>query len=449
MDIGKPETMAATAWLEVNPVANQMTVELDYPPTARPGEKIKVGITLKDPSGKPLSGEVTLWLVDQAVLALGKEQRLDPVPDFIRQVRSFLTARDTRNLAFGNIPFAENPGGGAGVEEGLLDKVTVRKNFKTVPYYNPLITVASDGKATVEVQLSDDLTNFKLRAKAASGQRRFGYAVGHLAVRLPLIVQPALPRFVRPGDRFTAAAIGRVVEGNGGAGAAEYQVQGAKLTGPSRQDVNWAKNTPVKIEFPVEVTPPAYTAEGKPSVQEVAFKVGVLRSSDGARDAFEVKIPLREDRTRVSKRSFSELKPNDPLTIPEVIEKARPGTLKRSVLISDQPDLIKMAAGLDFFMHYPYGCTEQQISRARSYIGLRKFRSLLKQGGSEKEINRVVNEALKQIPTVIDRNDLVAYWPGSQGYVSLTAWTVQFMTEAKEAGFAIDEKLYEKLMNSP
>lgn len=448
MDVGKPETMAATAWLEVNPVANQMTVELDYPPTARPGQKIKVGISLKDPSGKPLSGEVTLWLVDQAVLALGKEQRLDPVPDFIRQVRSYLTARDTRNLAFGNIPFAENPGGGAGVEEGLLDKVTVRKNFKTVPYYNPLITVGPDGKATVEVQLSDDLTNFKLRAKAASGQRRFGYAVGHLAVRLPLIVQPALPRFVRPGDKFTAAAIGRVVEGNGGAGAAEYQVHGAKQTGPSRQDVNWTKNTPARIEFPVEVTPPAYTAEGKPAIQEVAFKVGVLRSSDGARDAFEVKIPLREDRVRVSKRSFSELKPGEPLTIPAVSEKARPGTLKRSVLISDQPGLIKMAAGLDFFMHYPYGCTEQQISRARAYIGLRKFRSLLKQGGSEKEITRAVNEALKQIPTAIDRNDLVAYWPGSQGYVSLTAWTVQFMSEAKEAGFTIDEKLLEKLLNS-
>lgn len=448
MDVGKPETMAATAWLEVNPVANQMKVELDFPPTARPGEKIKVGISLKDPYGKPVPGEVALWLVDQAVLSLGKEQRLDPVPDFIRQVRSYLTVRDTRNLAFGNIPFAENPGGGAGLEDGGLDKVTVRKNFKTVPYYNPLIIVGADGRATVEVQLSDDLTNFKLRAKAASGQRRFGFAVGHLAVRLPLIVQPALPRFLRPGDRFTAAAIGRVVEGNGGPGTAEYQVQGARQTGPAKQDVNWTKNSPVKIEFPVEVTPPAYTAEGKPSVQEVAFKVGVLRSSDGAKDAFEVKIPLREDRTRVSKRSFSELKPGEPLTIPAVNEKVRPGTLRRSVLVSDQPGLIKMAAGLDFFMHYPYGCTEQQISRARAYIGLRKFRSLLKQGGSEKEISRAVNDALKQIPTVIDRSDLVAFWPGSQGYVSLTAWTVQFMSEAKEAGFRIDEKLFEKLLNS-
>ena len=37
-----------------------------------PGRTVDVTITLKDPSGRPLAGEVTLWLVDQAVLALGK-----------------------------------------------------------------------------------------------------------------------------------------------------------------------------------------------------------------------------------------------------------------------------------------------------------------------------------------------------------------------------------------
>jgi len=448
MDLGKPETMAATAWLEVNPLAHQMKVELEYPPVARPGEKIKVAVTLKDPAGKPLSGEVTLWLVDQAVLSLGKEQRLDPVPDFIRQARSFIKAHDTRNLAFGSLPFAENPGGDEGKEGSLLDKVTVRKNFKTVPYYNPLITVGSDGKATVEITLSDDLTNFKLRAKAASGPERFGFAVGHLAVRLPLIVQPALPRFVRPGDIFKAAAISRIVEGKDGPGLAEYKVQGAKVTGPLKQELQWAGSKPLRVEFPVEVTAPAYTAEGKPSVKEVSFTVAVRRNSDNAKDAFEVKLPLREDRSRVSKRMLVELKPSEPFIIPAVDEKARPGTLRRSMLLSDQPGLIKMAAGLDFFMHYPYGCTEQQLSRARVYMALKKFRTLLKQGGSDKDMNRAVSETLNLIPTVIDGNGQVAFWPGSRGYVSLTAWTVQFLVEAKEAGFTIDEKLLGQLSNS-
>ena len=229
---------------------------------------------------------------------------------------------------------------------------------------------------------------------------------------------------------------------------AEYKVQGAKLGGPAKQDVQWAGSRPLRIEFPVEVASPAYTAEGKPSIQQVTFTVAVRRNADNAKDAFEVKLPIREDRGRVSKRAIAELKPSEPFVIEALKEQARPGTLTRSVLVSDQPGLIKMAAGLDFFMNYPYGCTEQQMSRARVYMALRKFRTLLKQEGSDKEMKRAVTEVLTLIPTVVDGSGLVSFWPGSRGYVSLTAWTVQFLVEAKEAGFTVDEKLLGQLTNS-
>jgi alpha-2-macroglobulin len=449
-DLGKPATMAATAWLEVNPVAHQMGIDLEYPETARPGQQIKMGITLKDPSGKPLSGEVTLWLVDQAVLALGKEQRLDPVPDFIRPVQSHLAVHDTRNLAFGMLPFAELPGGDAAWEkgEGLLDRTTIRKNFKTVPYYNPAIQVGPDGKTTVTIQLSDDLTNFKIRAKAASGPERFGFATGTIAVRLPVIVQPSLPRFVRPGDKFSAVAIGRIVEGKGGPGAAEINAQGVQLAGASRQTLNWIEGKPEKIAFPVEVlTPPAVEA-GKAAAQEVTFRMAVERSSDQARDAFEVKLPIRADRDKVVERFIKDLVPGKPMPIPAIAEKARPGSVRRSMLISDQAGLVRMAAGMEFLLEYPYGCTEQQISRARAYIAMKKFRTLLHQPTSDPEVERVVRDTQQWISGALDRNGLVSYWPGSDGFVSLTAWVVQFLVEARNAGLAVDAKLLNRLLQT-
>ncbi|MCP4898220.1 MAG: alpha-2-macroglobulin, partial [bacterium] len=79
VDLGKPATLAATSWITVRPRANQLDVELEYLDRALPGQEVDVTIHLKDPDGHALSGEVTLWLVDQAVLALGKEQRLDPL----------------------------------------------------------------------------------------------------------------------------------------------------------------------------------------------------------------------------------------------------------------------------------------------------------------------------------------------------------------------------------
>ncbi|MDP9122748.1 MAG: MG2 domain-containing protein, partial [Acidobacteriota bacterium] len=186
VDLGKPATLAATTWLKVEPVANRVEAKLTYPEKARPGQKIEVKIELSDPQGgRPLPGEVTLWLVDQAVLALGKEQVLDPLPDFITAVSSHLAARDTRNLAFGFLPYAENPGGDAGsgpAAGDLLGRATVRRNFKPVPYFKPDIEVGPDGSAQVTVALPDDLTNFKLRAKVASGPDRFGFATGQIAV---------------------------------------------------------------------------------------------------------------------------------------------------------------------------------------------------------------------------------------------------------------------------
>lgn len=446
-DLGKPATLAATTWLDVEPVDNRVDVKLTHAETARPGDKIQIQIDLRDPQGKPRPGEVTLWLVDQAVLSLGKEQRLDPLPDFITRVLSHLIVRDTRNLVFGFLPFAENPGGdgGAGEPGSLLDRATVRRNFKPVPYYNPAIQVGPDGTTRVTVELPDDLTVFKIRAKAASGPDRFGFGVSQIAVRLPVIIQPSLPRFVRPGDRFLAAGIGRIVEGEGGPGAAEVRAEGAKIEGSAKQSFTWNAAEPQRVEVPVTVPTPPYKEDGTLAYDKVTFRFGVQRTADNATDAFEVSLPVRDDRRAVSIRLMKDLAAGASLPLPALPEPARPGSIRRSILVSDQPALVRMAAGLDFLNEYPYGCTEQRLSRARAEIALRKFRDLLRQEGNDERIRRAVEDTLQWIPSTIDDKGLVAYWPGSTGYVSLTAWTVQFLVEAKTAGFPVDGALLDRL----
>jgi uncharacterized protein YfaS (alpha-2-macroglobulin family) len=464
-DLGKPATVAATTWLRVLPLDNRVEVKLSYPEKARPGQKIDVGIALADPQGRPLAGEVTLWLVDQAVLALGREQRLDPLPDFITAVTSRLTIGDSRNLAFGFLPFAENPGGEVGEKQAgsLLDRVTVRRNFKPVPYFNPAIVVGPAGVARVTVELPDDLTNFKLRAKVASGPERFGFGTGEIAVRLPVLVQPALPRFVRPGDRFKAVAIGRIVEGEGGAGTAEMRATGVTLAGPARQELQWSAKDPARLEFPVSVPTPGTRPDGKPALADVTFRFAVERAADHATDGAEVKLPVRDDRRRISIRLLKELAVNGAggaggaggtgnasgagatLELPALPEPARPGSVRRSVLISDQPALVRMAAGLDFLLAYPYGCTEQRLSRARAELALTRLRDLLRESGDDERLRRDVADTLEWLGRAVGPEGLVAYWPGGTGYVSLTAWSLDFLVEAKAAGYAVDEKLWNTL----
>ena len=60
----------------------------------------------------------------------------------------------------------------------------------------------------------------------------------------------------------------------------------------------------------------------------------------------------------------------------------------------------------------------------------------------------MVNEALQWSAKAVDANGLAAYWPGANGYVSLTAWVVEFMVAARDAGFAIDESLLANLVGT-
>lgn len=451
VDLGKPATVAATSWITVAPVEHQVNVALVHPERARPGDTVEVKISLADRAGKPAAGEVTLWLVDQAVLALGKEQRLDPIPDFITPVTSRVGVQDTRNWTMGLLPLSDEPGGDGNAEEAgqdLLDKVTVRRDFQSVPYFNPKIMVGATGVVTVKVKLPDNLTNFKLRAKAASGADKFGVGTGQISVRLPLIVQPALPRFVRPGDSFTATAIGRIVEGEGGAASAEMRAVGVSVKGDAKRALNLKLNEAQRIEYQVSVPTPPVSAQGEVGYEKVGFTVAVERTSDKARDAFEVKIPLRPDRYKLTQRQLIEIKPGASAELAEVAEAVRAGSLRRSLVASDQPALVRMAAGLSFLMSYPHGCTEQRVSKARAFLASKEFNARLYRDGQDKELKRVVNEVLVWLPGVVDRNGLVAYWPGSTGYVSMTAWVTEFLVEARNAGFAIDPAMLERLIGT-
>ncbi|HEX4505804.1 MAG TPA: alpha-2-macroglobulin family protein, partial [Alphaproteobacteria bacterium] len=258
IDLRRPETLAATAWVGVKPVKNIVTVKVENQDMAQPGDTVELTVRLSDDTGKPLAGEVTLWMIDQAVLALAKEAPLDPLPAFIRDRGSKVAFSDTRNSVFGSLPLDEDPGGDVGAgDQALLNKVTIRKNFQPVPYYNPSLMVNASGVAKVQVKLPDNLTNFKIRAKAVSGPDRFGFATGNISVRLPVIVEPNLPRFVRPGDQFTLSAIGRVVEGAGGPGQAQAKADGLDVTGPLTRTFDWTPGQPQHLDFAATVPTPA------------------------------------------------------------------------------------------------------------------------------------------------------------------------------------------------
>ena len=96
-----------------------------------------------------------------------------------------------------------------------------------------------------------------------------------------------------------------------------------------------------------------------------------------------------------------------------------------------------MAAGLDYLQAYPYGCTEQRISLARAELALRKFRDTL---DARRQARPARPRRADTIAFVGKATDESRAWYRSgrarKGYVSLTAWSVQFLVEARDAGYS-------------
>ncbi|HEY3848581.1 MAG TPA: alpha-2-macroglobulin family protein, partial [Acetobacteraceae bacterium] len=438
-DQGKPTTLAATAWIKVRPVQNRVNVAFEAPASARPAQTVEVTLRLSDEAGKPLAGEATFWMVDQAVLALAKEAPLDPLPKFIVEHPSRMAARDTRNMAFGIIPLQENPGGGEGEENPGIENISVRRNFTPVPIYLPHVKVGPDGVAHIQVRLPDTLTVFMLRAEVTSGPDRFGFATGQMRIRQPVVAQPVLPRFLRPGDTFDAEVLGRIVEGPGGAGTALISLDGLTATGATEAKFVWNGGAPAREKFPVSVPQPA------PGKDSVKIRFLVRRESDQVGDAVEIALPIQPDRPPVHERRLVEIAPGATAELPAPPADVRAGSYAGSLAVATDPALARALGALNYLLTYPFGCTEQRIALASSELALLPFAAIAGAEGLPQRVGADVAAAQRAISQAVDENGLVGFWPHTRGLVTLTAWSYELMIRAEAAHLPVDTALRDRL----
>jgi uncharacterized protein YfaS (alpha-2-macroglobulin family) len=431
----RPQTAAASIDLEVEPSKNLVKVELSHPQQARPGSTIDMTVALKDDAGAPVAGEVTLWLVDEAVLALAKEGVLDPLTAMIVRNERDTTVTDTRNQVIGRVIEDEAPGGDGGDEgDGTgTARRRVRKDFQTVPYWQATLPVPASGKLTVKIPLSDDLTNFAIRAVAVAGAERFGNAASKIRVRLPVLVQPQLPRFVRQGDRFDGGGVARLVEGDGGPGVVKAEYAGPVVERKRSKDITLQPNKAESVTFPVEVKS---TASG----DALTVKMEVYRKKDGTGDAFEVKIPVLPDTTPRTVAFVDDIgAAKKALSFPT--EAARAGTMNQSIVATNVPGLFEVVGALEYLDAYPHGCLEQKMARLAPQLAIAGLAKRLGGFTYAEGVRAQVERLLVELPTYQTDKGLLGYWPGSPGDVQLTGDTLEFLAMAEQQKIVVDKAL--------
>ena len=441
-DPGRPTMRVGYAQLKVTPEIKRLTVKVQ-PLAAEylPGDSARIRLNVTDSRGAGRRSEVTLWAVDEGVLSLTGYKTPDPI-DLLYQPRG-LGLRLASNLVSvaPQIPEGEKgrrePGGGGGLSAADV----LRSQFKTTAFFLGSVVTNAQGEAVASAKLPDNLTTFRVMAVAATQTDRFGSGQAKLLVTRALVARPALPRFLRPGDEFTAGTV--VNRRSGAASPVSVQAIGTnvELRGSAEQKAMLEQGRGAEVRFPFR----AASTNAGDTGDTATFRFTATSGRDV--DAVQSRLPFRPDYHPRSYTASGVL--HDTATV-ELVLPAGIDAARSRLELSLGGSVLALIRGANRELRvYPWYCTEQVTSAARPLLALY-------------QASRATGDTVGAIAPVSAKRDLqlavrmvserqrtdggIGYW-GSEHWTTpwLSAYAGLFLVEARDAGIAVDDSVLARL----
>ncbi len=396
-----------------------------------PRQKATFDVLVTDAEGQPVEAEVSLRLADLAVLALADETDPPLVDVFWSerglQVQTALALtlameRFNRELA----PAAKGGGGGEG---GLL-----RSEFADTAYWNATVRTDQTGHAQVTVTLPDNLTTWRMQAKAITADARAGRADLDIVSALELMVRPVLPRFFIVGDRATLATLVHNNSPRELTATVRIEANGLGLPAVTAQTVRVPAQGVTRVTWPV-------TAQ---SVEEVRVRMSVQAEGTSVPgDAREDRLPVYRYSSPETVATSGRLSASgarlELIQLPKDFDRSQ-GEL--TVRIDGSLTAASQDA-LSYLKHYPYECTEQTVSRFLPNVVT--YQLLEKLGRDDPtlkaELTEQVEVALQRLYSYQHYDGGWGWWTDDASTTYLTAYVLQGLAEAGRAGFTIDREV--------
>jgi hypothetical protein len=399
--------------------------EKDYPP----GETAKYTVKVQDRDGNPVRAELSLSLVDESLYAISKE--LAP------KIGSFFYGHRPNPVRTAH-SFPSRYLGGAD-KDGEDDGDGVRRDFKDTAYWNAHVTTNERGYATVEVPLPDNLTTWRMTARAVSKKTLVGHAVHRIQTKKDLMATVSLPRFARHKDEFEVVTM---VHNRGeqlSEVIAELSVsEGTSVIGETSKTFNLPAGTSQALRWPVVVHAPS-------SASTVKVTVSAGELSDAEERTIPVHAVMVARTLGVSgstKRTVSST-----FSIPT---DALANTAKLRLRL-DSNLAATMAWSLESLAEYPYGCVEQTLntflpdlvaSKALAELGVQR-------SGRLAQLPDMVRRGLSRLYEMQRGDGSFGWWYGDTlGDPYMTAYVVYGWSRAKALGYDIKAQRLERAITA-
>ena len=475
--------------LRVDPIKQslQVTLQPEAGTTLEPGSEARYSVEVTDGDGRPVAAELSLDLVDKAILSL-----LPRTPDVLR--RAFYSERGlgiatasglsvsadrlveeilkrleeaqranavapqalAGRAGEGTAGFAESAampmaaaGGTAAAadsaagadqsQQAAPDASMLRSNFADTAFWQADFTTDGQGRGSVTITLPDNLTTWVLRGVALTAATQVGESAVEVVATRPLMIRPVTPRFLVVDDQVELAAN----VSNNTDQPLEVEVAlaatGIAVTTPLTQTIN----VPARGEAKATWNALALDAPAADVVFTAAS--GTLRDAAKPRlgTGPEGTLPIYRYSVPETVGTGGELRTGGSRT--EVI--ALPSSLDDSrgeVSVRLDPSLAAgMRDGLRYLENYPEDGTEQIVS---SFLpNVLTYRALQKLGLADPELEQrlpdLIRDAVGRLKARQHADGGWGWWDEAESNPYITAYTVLGLARTREAGFEVDDAM--------
>jgi len=491
----------------------------------QPREEGTLSIATKDANGRPVSAEIALGLVDESVQYIQQDYAGDPRQFYYGRKRALrVQTQSTFNqksyarlvegekgqlLVRGDVGMKdqeERPSGtlmplqfyigGRRKNAEAMDSVAtsqatefegrkiealaslsgefalqqepavqVRSDFRSTILWLPDVKTDTGGTATVKVKYPDSLTTWTATARVATTGNQFGIGNASTRTKQPLIVRLQAPRFFVVGDQVTVSAVinnntdrtmsvapALIAEGLTVSG---LLVDGQPVNSGTRR-VEVKANSNTRVDWLVAAH---HASEAKLKVE--------ARGSNYA-DAMEKTFTIFEHGIEKFVSKSGKMR-GDSVSVKLDIPKER-RTDSTTLTVQIAPSMATtMLDALPYLIDYPYGCTEQTMSRflpavitAKTLrdLGLKPETAMNKIfGGIEessasathpkgrrdlKELETITRQSLERLYDFQHADGGWGWWKEGESDHFMTAYVVWGMSLARQAGIDVKSESIER-----
>jgi alpha-2-macroglobulin len=420
-------------WFGIDKSARSLQVSLSPPALARPNSSLKIPVKL----GGLNPGEdakVVIAAVDVGILNLTNYKSPTPDDYYFGQRQLSAEIRDLYGQLIDGMQGTRGQiksGGDAGAPELNGSPPTQ----KPLALYSGIVTVASDGTAEVNFDIPDFAGTARVMAVAWTATK-VGRANTDVTVRDPVVLTATLPRFLLSGDHGTMSMDLDNVEGQAG----DFTIS-VKASGPVAVSGN--SDTTLKLAAKQRSSMTlALDASGTGTSQiDVAIK-----GPNGLSLARHYSLDVKPATQVLARRSIRTLAKGESLTLtPNMFSDLVPGTgtVSLSVGLSTALDAATILQALD---RYPHGCSEQITSRAMPLLYVNELAAGAKLA-QDKDIDQRIKDSIEKLLAREGSNGSFGLWSAGGDDAWLNAYVSDFLTRAREKGFAVPDDLFKSALD--